>query len=130
MPERRILQASSEPAESVRGGTVPAFASGHSEAKPVRKRMITAQDTAQTLMEPSDPILNRSELEALHAKYRELKHGINNDFAVIMALGELGERNPAHLERLAKAVRERIPKVVDQFTAFGEQLSAKLKPAS
>ena len=92
--------------------------------------MITAQDTAQTLMEPTDPILNRSELEALHLKYREMKHAINNMFAVIMALSELGQRNPAHLERLAKAVLERTPDVVNQLTAFGEQLSAKLKPGS
>ena len=92
--------------------------------------MITAQDTAQTLMEPTDLILNRSELEALHLKYREMKHAINNMFAVTMALSELGQRNPAHLERLAKAVLERTPDVVNQLTAFGEQLSAKLKPGS
>ena len=81
-------------------------------------------------MEPTDLILNRSELEALHLKYREMKHAINNMFAVIMALSELGQRNPAHLERLAKAVLERTPDVVNQLTAFGEQLSAKLKPGS
>ena len=92
--------------------------------------MITAQDTAQTLMDPTDPVMNRSELEALHLKYREMKHAINNMFAVIMALSELGQRNPAHLERLAKAVLERTPDVVNQLTAFGEQLSAKLKPGS
>ena len=80
-------------------------------------------------MEPTDPILNRSELEALHLKYREMKHAINNMFAVTMALSELGQRNPAHLERLAKAVLERSPDVVNQLTAFGEQLGAKLKPA-
>ena len=78
-------------------------------------------------MEPTDPILTRSELETLHAKFREMKHAINNMFAVIMALSELGQRNPAHLERLAKAVLERSPDVVHQLTAFGEQLGAKLK---
>jgi hypothetical protein len=51
-------------------------------------------------------------------------------FAVIMALSELGQRNPAHLERLAKAVLERTPDIVNQLTAFGEQLGAKLKPGS
>jgi hypothetical protein len=59
-----------------------------------------------------------------------MKHGINNMFAVIMALSELGQRNPAHLERLAKAVLERTPDIVNQLTAFGEQLGAKLKPGS
>ena len=80
-------------------------------------------------MDPNEPIMSRSELEALHLKYREMKHAINNTFAVIMALSELGQRNAAHLERLAKAVIERSPEVVNQLTAFGEQLGAKLKAA-
>ena len=92
--------------------------------------MITAQDTAQTLMEPTDPVMDRSELEALILKYRVIKHAINNDFAVIMALSELGQRNPAYLEKLGKAVLERSPNVVNQLTAFGEELGAKLKPRS
>ena len=92
--------------------------------------MISVQDSAQTLMDPTDPLLNRSELEALYAKYREMKHAINNMFAVVMALSELGQRNPAHLERLAKAVLERSPDVVHQLSAFGEQLGAKLKQIS
>jgi hypothetical protein len=59
-----------------------------------------------------------------------MKHGINNMFAVVMALSELGQRNPAHLERLAKAVLQRSPEVVNQLTMFGEELGAKLKPGS
>ena len=78
-------------------------------------------------MDPTELLLTRGELEALHAKYREMKHAINNMFAVTMALSELGQRNPAHLEKLAKAVLQRIPEVVSQFTKFGEQLGAKLK---
>ena len=92
--------------------------------------MITAQDLAPDLMDPNEPIMNRTELEALHLKYREMKHAINNMFAVVMALSELGQRNPAHLERLAKAVIERTPDIVNQLTAFGEQLGAKLRPGS
>jgi len=80
-------------------------------------------------MDPSEPLLTRGELETLHASYREMKHAINNTFAVIMALSELGQRNPAHLEKLAKAVLQRSPEVVNQLTQFGEQLGAKLKEA-
>lgn len=78
-------------------------------------------------MEPSDPILTRGELEDLHTKFREMKHAINNTFAVIMALSELGQRNPSYLEKLSKAVLQRSPDVVQQLTTFGEQLGAKLK---
>jgi hypothetical protein len=47
-----------------------------------------------------------------------------------MALSELGQRNPSHLEKLSKAVLQRSPEVVNQLTAFGEQLGAKLKQRS
>jgi len=73
--------------------------------------------------------MSRAELQELHAKYREMKHGINNTFAVIMALSELGQRNPSHLEKLAKSVLERSPDVVQQLTTFGDLLGAKLKGA-
>jgi hypothetical protein len=79
------------------------------------------------LMEPNEPILTRGELEELHGQYREMKHAINNTFAVIMALSELGQRNPSHLEKLAKAVLTRTPEVVQQLTTFGEKLGANLK---
>ena len=79
-------------------------------------------------MDSTEPILTRAELEALHLHFREMKHSINNTFAVIMALSELGQRNPNHLEKLAKSVLDRSPDVVKQLTDFGELLAAKLKP--
>jgi two-component sensor histidine kinase len=78
-------------------------------------------------MQPTDPILTRRELEELHTRYREMKHAINNTFAVIMALSELAQRNPANYEKLAKAVLDRSPDVVDQLSAFGEELGAPLR---
>lgn len=78
-------------------------------------------------MDPNEHILTRGELLELHAKFRELKHSVNNTFAVIMALSELGQRNAAHLEKLAKAVLQRTPDVVQQLSTFGEMLGAKLK---
>src|SRR6188472_834911 len=77
--------------------------------------------------DPNEKILSRAELQDLQGKYREMKHSINNMFAVVMALSELGQRNPAHLEKLAKAVLERSPEVVKQLTTFGDLLTAKLK---
>ena len=78
-------------------------------------------------MDENEPLLTRADLTELHQKYREMKHNINNTFAVIMALSELGQRNPAHLEKLAKAVLQRSPDVVSQLTHFGELLGAPLK---
>jgi two-component sensor histidine kinase len=78
-------------------------------------------------MSDSDAMLTREELEALHDKFREIKHSINNTLAVIMALSELAQRNPAHYEKLAKAVLQRGPEVVQQLQDFQTSLGAKLK---
>jgi hypothetical protein len=72
-------------------------------------------------------IMTREELQAMHDQFREIKHGINNTLAVIMALSELAQRNPSHYEKLAKAVLSRGPEVVQQLQDFQTGLSAKLK---
>ena len=71
--------------------------------------------------------MTREELQAIHEKFREVKHNINNTLAVIMALSELAQRNPAHYEKLAKAVLQRGPDVVQQMQDFQTMLNAKLK---
>ncbi len=72
--------------------------------------------------------MTREELQALQEKYREAKHSINNTLAVIMAYAELGQRNPANYEKLARAVLERGPGVVQLLQDFQNALAAKLKP--
>ena len=71
--------------------------------------------------------MTREELQAIHEKFREVKHNINNTLAVIMALSELAQRNGSHYEKLAKAVLQRGPDVVQQMQDFQTMLSAKLK---
>ena len=71
--------------------------------------------------------ITREELQAMHDQFREIKHGINNTLAVIMALSELAQRNPSHYEKLAKAVLSRGPEVVQQLQDFQTNLAAKLK---
>jgi hypothetical protein len=71
--------------------------------------------------------MSREELQAIHEKFREVKHDINNTLAVIMALSELAQRNPAHYEKLAKAVLSRGPDVVSKLQEFQTLLGAKLK---
>jgi len=80
------------------------------------------------MSDPGAPIeISREELHAIHDKFREIKHSINNTLAVIMALSELGQRNPAHYEKLAKAVLQRGPDVVQQLQDFQSLLAARLK---
>jgi len=77
---------------------------------------------------PEDSLsITREELQALHDQFREIKHNINNTLAVIMALSELAQRNPAHYEKLAKAVLQRGPEVVTSLQDFQNKLGGKLK---
>ena len=77
----------------------------------------------------STPVIemSRDELQAIVEKFREVKHDINNTLAVVMALSELAQRNPAHYEKLAKAVLTRGPDVVQKLQDFQTMLAAKLK---
>jgi len=78
----------------------------------------------------SDPDFKftRQELQELHDQFREFKHGLNNTLAVIMALAELAQRNPAHYEKLGSAILARGPQVVEQLNSFQNAIAAKLKP--
>jgi DNA invertase Pin-like site-specific DNA recombinase len=79
-------------------------------------------------MHDADFHMTREDLQALLDKFRELKHGINNTLAVIMALSELSQRNPAHFEKLANAVLQRGPDVVQGLQDFQNALTSKLRP--
>jgi len=69
----------------------------------------------------------REHLQELNDQFREIKHSINNTLAVVMALSELAQRNPAHYEKLGKAVLQRGPEVVQQLQDFQAMLASSLK---
>lgn len=71
--------------------------------------------------------MTREEMQSIYDKFRDVKHDINNTLSVIMALSELAQRNPAHYEKLAKAVLDRGPVVVQMMGDFQMMLTAKLK---
>lgn len=79
-------------------------------------------------MPEADFNMTREDLQELLEKFRLLKHGINNTLAVVMALSELAQRNPAHFEKLANAVLERGPLMVQDLQDFQNALNAKLRP--
>lgn len=60
-------------------------------------------------------------LNAFSEHLRDAKHDISNAFAVLMALAELAERNPANYERLAKVVLERCPRIIDDLNNLQER---------
>ena len=70
--------------------------------------------------------MTREDLNALVQNFREVKHSINNHIAVIMALSELSQQNPAHVEKLIKATLARSPEIVSLLQNFQKSLGAKL----
>ena len=79
-------------------------------------------------MPEADFAMTREDLQGLLDKFRILKHDINNTLAVVMALSELGQRNPAHFEKLAAETIRRGPDVVQGLQEFQNALQNKLKP--
>lgn len=71
--------------------------------------------------------ITREEFQAIHDRFREIKHSINNSLAVLMALSELAQRNPSHYEKLAKAVLQRGPETVQMLQDFQAELTAKVR---
>jgi hypothetical protein len=69
-----------------------------------------------------------SEILALHERFREIKHSVNNTIAVMMALSELAQRNPTHYEKLTQAVLTRCPEIVSQLQGFQQELLSKINP--
>jgi hypothetical protein len=69
-----------------------------------------------------------SEIIALHERFREIKHSVNNTIAVMMALSELAQRNPTHYEKLTQAVLTRCPDIVSQLQGFQQELLSKVNP--
>jgi hypothetical protein len=66
-------------------------------------------------------------MQALCDRFRDTKHDMNNVFAVLLALAELCQRNPANHERLGKAVLERCPQVLQDMQVFQDQLFGLLE---
>ena len=58
--------------------------------------------------ETISPVAN---LEALHQQLRTIRHGINNNVAVIMAMAELSQRNPAQSAKLSQLCLEKAPQI-------------------
>jgi hypothetical protein len=76
--------------------------------------------------------ITHEELVQLQKKFSEIKHGINNALAVIMALSEMSQRRPDYAEKLASTVLAKAPQIVSSLQEFTALLNEKagVKPAA
>ena len=82
-------------------------------------------------MNETNPTLSPEELVELQKKFSEIKHGINNALAVMMALSEMSQRRPDYAERLATTVLSKAPQIVSSLQESTQLLNQKagVKPS-
>jgi hypothetical protein len=82
----------------------------------------TATEFETAAMSPSDKQLEQlqKQLETLHQNLRTVRHAINNNVAVIMAMAELSQRNPAQSAKLSQLCLEKAPQIAAAIGGFSE----------
>ena len=82
----------------------------------------TAAEFQSEIMKDSDKNLEQlhTQLEALQQNLRTVRHAINNNVAVIMAMAELTQRNPAQCAKLSQLCLEKSPQIAAAIGGFTE----------
>jgi deoxyribose-phosphate aldolase len=62
----------------------------------------------------------QQQLQALYQNLRTVRHAINNHVAVIMAMAELSQRNPAQAPKLCQLCLEKAPQIAAAVAGFAE----------
>ncbi len=95
---------------------------------------MNSSSSTQSAEVPAPPIpasgeitVSYADLLELHTKFRAVKHSACNALAVVMALSEMAERNPAYVEKLTKTVLSKSPQMVTELRTFDDDFRALLK---
>ncbi len=82
----------------------------------------SAADFEGEVMNESDPqvIEYQKQLQSVHQNLRTVRHAINNHVAVIMAMAELSQRNPAQSAKLSQLCLEKAPQIATAIGSFSE----------
>ena len=82
----------------------------------------TAAKFEQGVMKHNDKQLEQlqKQMEALYQNLRTVRHAINNNVAVIMAMAELTQRNPAQCAKLSQLCLDKAPQIATAIGGFTE----------
>lgn len=82
----------------------------------------TAAEIEQGVVKHSEKQLEQlhKQVEALYQNLRTVRHAINNNVAVIMAMAELTQRNPAQCAKLSQLCLEKAPQIAAAIGGFAE----------
>ena len=82
----------------------------------------TATEFDQGAMKHSDKQLEQfhKQMEALFQNLRTVRHAVNNNVAVIMAMAELTQRHPAQCQKLSQLCLDKAPQIATAIGGFTE----------
>jgi hypothetical protein len=82
----------------------------------------TATEFAQGAIKHGDKQLDQvhRQMEALYQNLRTVRHAVNNNVAVIMAMAELTQRNPAQCQKLSQLCLDKGPQIAAAIGGFTE----------
>jgi len=82
----------------------------------------TAAEFEQGVIKHTDKQLEQlhKQMEALYQNLRTVRHAINNNVAVIMAMAELTQRNPAQCAKLSQLCLDKAPQIATAIGGFTE----------
>lgn len=88
----------------------------------------TATDYGTERMNESERQLQElhKQLQTLHQNLRTVRHAVNNNVAVIMAMAELTQRNPNQCARLSQLCLEKAPQISAAISGFSELMDSAL----
>lgn len=66
------------------------------------------------------------QLDSLNQNLRTVRHAINNHVAVLMAMAELSQRNPAQCQKLSQLCLEKAPQIASAIGGFKELFDSVL----
>ena len=82
----------------------------------------TATEFTQGAIKHGDRQLDQlhRQMEALYQNLRTVRHAVNNNVAVIMAMAELTQRNPAQCQKLSQLCLDKAPQIAAAIGGFTE----------
>ncbi len=82
----------------------------------------TATEFEQGTIKHGDKQLEQlhRQMEALYQNLRTVRHAVNNNVAVIMAMAELTQRNPAQCQKLTQLCLDKAPQIAAAIGGFTE----------
>jgi hypothetical protein len=82
----------------------------------------TATEFEQGAIKHGDKQLEQlhRQMDALYQNLRTVRHAVNNNVAVIMAMAELTQRNPAQCQKLSQLCLDKAPQIAAAIGGFAE----------